>query len=221
MTTFLELMDGAREGANQENSNFVSATELKRIINNAGKFIWDILTDAFEDYFTDPTPTTFTLTSTGVFALPDTFYKLRGVDRDRGGGEWEEVEAFGFRRRNQRTVHGCAEVQYRLMNRSLVFTPAAEAAGDYRYWQIPQWTPLVNDGDTLHASIEPYSEFLETYAAIRMAAKEESDTAELRDWFDRIKARIATAKMNRDMTQAQVIEDVRPRDSYRYGRRLF
>lgn len=219
-TTLLQLRVGSRRRADQENSSFVEDPELDGYINDGYRSLWDKLTTAHEDYFTSPTPTPFTLTTSNIYALPADFYKLRGVDKDAGGGEWEEVVPFEFNRRNQRSVSGRAGVEYRIMGASLLFTPAANAAGDYQLWLIPQCDPLVADGDTLNPLVEPWREYIETYAAIALAVKEESDSSKLEAKLIFLGANIDAAKLNRDVSKPQVIEDVYA-NRRTHGRRLF
>jgi hypothetical protein len=199
------------------NSQFISDSELLDYINASYAELYDLLIQTYEDYYITG-PTQFTLTSgdEGVYALPSDFYKLRGLDYQYGG-DWVELYPYDWNRRNawnrtlNRVYTGETERSYRMVGTNLRIEPDDDADGTYRIWYAPAYTALSSDTDNIDSMISRnnWEEYLIIDAAIKMLAKEESDTRALERQKADIKRRIESAAGDRDMDQPERISDIR------------
>jgi hypothetical protein len=200
-----------------EYSDFVGTAECNALINGEGAELHSLVVDAHEDQFT--TTQSFTISSGSTYALsglPGTapFYKLRGLDRDEGGGDWREVQRFGFDDRNRRASTGWGPygrtVRYRLVGASLRITPDDAATGTYRLWYVPGWVDLASDSDTIDYP-ENWYEYVVAGVAAKLVAKEEGDVRTHLELKDRIRARIQSAVLHRDAAGPERMTRVRNR----------
>ena len=134
-TTLTVLQTRVRQMADMVGSNFVTDAELVYKINAAWQELYDLLVaNDGADYFT--TSTTFTMTS-GSIAIgaggigATTFYKLRGVEWQIGGGGtgYEELPRCNWANRN-RMLDRC----YAILGTTLYVFPPDMAPGNYRLW---------------------------------------------------------------------------------------
>lgn len=205
------LRTRVRETADMEKSKFVSDATLNRFINASAARFHDMVTKAYEDYFLAD-PVSFTLAS-GEYqqTLATDFYKLVGVDYFLGGS-WVEVNKFNFHKRNitsanivNRVYH--PSIRYRLMGSKLVFAPMDDAAGTYRYWYNPLYTPMTSDTDTIDG-YNGWDEWVVVDSAIKCLRKEESDTSELVLERKELETAIFESAQNRDAGEPEQIADV-------------
>src|SRR5690606_3965737 len=125
-----------------EDTDFVEDSELDTYINQSAAELYDLLVTKFEDYYMAD-PFLFTISSGNTRSLPSDFYKLRGLDRSLGGGQWIDVRRFNFVDRNRRSdavYRAFGVVKYRIVGSSLHLTPGDQVTGDYRMWYIPKPT---------------------------------------------------------------------------------
>ncbi len=157
-TTLTSIRESVRERADMQHSEFVSDSELDSYINNSYKELYDLIVSRFEDYYS-----VRYITTVGIDAqipLPEDFYKLRGVDLNRDGGDnWITVSKWMFAERNQanrtnnRLIYGVNDVQYRAMGDKIEFLPVSSAPGTYRIWYVPK-TPTLKEGVLATAAIQ-------------------------------------------------------------------
>jgi len=207
-----DLIQEVRRRSDMENSGFVTDPEITNYINNSASELYDILVSRFEDYYTQ-LPLAFNIASGTTYTLPADFYKLRGVDKDFGGGDFASLSKFNFQERNRqnnslsRALSRRPDVQYRIIGKELVITPTDTATGDYRLWYIPQFDKLVDLTDELD-TIQGWEEYVIVDAAIKCMQKEESDVSVLLVQKQALISRIEAMANNRDAGEPESITDV-------------
>ena len=209
-TTLADLRLMTRELADIVSSSFVTTAELDRYINQVGSELHEKLVVRYEDYFTSPTPTTFSLSgSTNTYALPSDFFKLRGVDYS-DGGTWVSVHRYQHEERDRFVrptyyTYGGEERRFTVMGNSIVVAPESNAAGDYRFWYVPKWTNLSASSEPLPTAMEQWAEYIQVGAAIKCMLKEESDASALIMRKRELDARIDANAQNRDAHDQEMI----------------
>ncbi len=215
MTTLAQLQTRCRDRADMEGS-FISDSELTSYINASYAELYDLLVAAYEDYFITG-PTSFSLTSSdnGVYALPSDFYKLKAVDF-LIGGEYATIYPYDWNRRNQftqATLRSRAydfRVSYRIIGTNLRLEPRDDATGDYQLWYVPSYTALSDDTDVINTTISRnnWEEYIVIDCAIKMLAKEESNTAHFEKEKRAMIDRIESMSGERDVDQPERVSDV-------------
>lgn len=210
-TTVETLRTLARQRADMENRNFVSATEWITYINDGYKELYDILVSKFEDWYS--VSSTFTVASGATsYTLPDDFYKLRGVDRSDGGSDYYPLRPFSFENRNRKGFYQRyrgvePSVQYRLYKNTLLLSPDDQAPGDYRLWYIPRATDLTTTSQSVDG-VNGWEDYIVISAAIKALIKEESDVSVLMAERQRLAQRIEWMAQNRDAGATERVGDV-------------
>lgn len=212
----LRLMSQQR--ADRVGSNFVTMPEWNSYINQSYFELYDLLVDAYEDYFVTA-PTTITIDSTtGQATLPTDFYKLMGVDLSLGGTSgngFVTLKKFDFIARNryvypniQSTYLGIFNLRYRLVGNTLMFIPNPSSNQSVRIWYIPKLTQLLQDTD-IAQGVSGWTEYVIVDAAIKALQKEESDVSVLMAQKMALIKRIEESSMNRDAGQPDTISDIK------------
>lgn len=210
-TTLAQLRTRARERSDQENSTFVSSSELLSYINASYQELYDILVGKFEDYYTIKT-TVVIASGSSTIPLPSDFYKLRGIDFKLDTNTFVSVGKFNFIERNVlnrsiiRRGAGFRETQYRVIGNSIQIEPEDSADGVYRLWYTPLPTLLSAETDTIDG-IQGWEEYVIIDVAIKMMAKEESSTTHLEREKAAMLKRIESMAANRDSGQPESISD--------------
>jgi hypothetical protein len=211
--TLLELRTQSRQRADQEDSTFITDTELNSYINNSIAELHDILVQAYgSDYFLSEFNFT-TVPDQTDYTLPEDLYKLRGVDVKLNSANWETIRKFNFNERNRLNdfgvwnISGFSAVRYRVMGSRIRFSPVPDAAVQARLWYVPVAEVLVSDSDEL-VDYNAYSEYVIVDAAIKMMVKEESDPTVLVKQKADLKRRIEEAANNRDAGNPESVTDV-------------
>lgn len=213
MTTLSDLRLRARQRADMVNSQFVTDAELDTYINNGLLELYDLVVNAFEDYFT--LNTNFTVSSGDTYTLPDNFYKLRGLDFSVNG-TWSACREFEFNDRNksQSGVNALLSPaslrSYRILGDTILLQPSQSATGLYRLWYVPALTALSTGTDTIHKSLSKFGwdEYVVLWAAERMLSKEESSVTDVRQERGELTSRITEMAKNRQVDQSGTIQDV-------------
>lgn len=228
--TLAQIMQKSRERADKVGSGFIKNTELVGYINESYSALYDLLVSAYDnDYYMKATP--YQLTTIGqqqMYDLPGDFYKLRGIDLTIGSSEKLTLRQFQWNERNkyQQGTYWSALVgnfgpRYKLIENKIAFYPAPDAGYNLDIWYIPHCPILNNDADAVNG-VNGWEEFIIIDAAIKMLAKEESDTSELTREKLLITARIKEMSENRDAGESFRVSDVRSNwndfydDVYRY-----
>lgn len=203
--------------ADMNSSNFIATTELDALINVEAGELHDLVVSALEDQFT--TTALFTVTSGDTYALSSItaaapFYKLRGLDRDEGGGVWRDVRKFDFNERNDfgpgmRGDYARA-VRYRLIGASIYLAPASAAPGNYRLWYVPGYVDMAAPSDTLEYP-ENWYEYVINGVAAKLLEKEESESRPKLAAKEAMRKRILAMAPTRDASGPATMMRVRNR----------
>lgn len=220
MTTLDDLILRIRQRADKVNSLFVTDSEITAMVNSSYAELYDLITQTAEDYFT--TSLSFTLSSSdaGVYTLPGSFYKLRGVDFLLGGS-YITLYPYDWIARNDDVGPGnqvlSQEFAYKIMGTTLRFVPEDLAVGTFRLWYIPAYTPLSSGSDVISTQItkQNWEEYLVLDVAKKILDKEESNTSTLLQDKEILRRRITEFASGRDIDQPMRVSYSRARRSTR------
>ena len=220
--TLLELQTEARQLADQVNSDFVTEAELTGYINKSWAKVYDLMVTTYgENYYVNGSE--FTFTTDGVnemFDLPTGFYKSLGVDLCLSGNSpsnpnnWLTLWPFTFAARNRSSISPAAgsvvaptDYRYRIHGDQLWLNPVVMSGCTVRLWYVPTLTPLVNASDQTSFLQPGWDELITVDTAIKMVAKSEQDTTDLKTLKAETIARLSAAASNRDAgAPAQVVD---------------
>jgi len=209
--TLAQLRTRIRERCDMEHSDFISDSELLTYINQSYGELYEIIVSRFSDYFTEDTAETIA-TGSSVITLPTDFFKLKGVDKSLGGGDYQTLTQFRFNERNSRNRNYRRlsqyplGLQYRIVGNEIRIEPKDSAPGDYRLWYTPMFTKLVDETDTIE-DYNGWSEYVVIDASIKCLAKEESSTTHLMSEKKAILERIEEMASDRDIGEPDRISD--------------
>lgn len=221
--TLAQLRTAAKQRADMENSTFVSDSEWNSYLNQSAFELYDLLVTLYEDYYIQA-PLTINTTGEQQYALPDDFYKMRGVDLGLSNSQnaYVSLRKIDFEERNKyfypqlnTTYLGYFNLRYRVFGNTLFFVPAPSAGQFIRIWYIPTYQTMDADGDELQG-VSGWTEYVIVDAAIKALQKEESDCQLLVGQKMALKKRIEESAMNRDAGQPDTIASIRSR-SDRWG----
>ena len=165
LVSLSELRQLTRQRADNENSQFVTDTELTRYLNNSWGELYNLIIENFnEDYFT--TSHSFSLTSgTDSYSLPSDFYKSRGGDLVVTATESVPLRRYNWAEstRNSVTVRA-RDYRYRIRKGSIIFTPLPSTNDSIKIFYIPDPRKLesvtpsgVTRGTNLVVTVSPTS----------------------------------------------------------------
>src|SRR6476620_6155058 len=97
--TYAQIRTNAKARADMARSKFIDDDGWLELINKSAQKLYDKLLKAMPDYFTIEVPLEVNGTDQ-VYRLPDTFYKLRGIDY-RVGGRLREMRPYVFEERHR------------------------------------------------------------------------------------------------------------------------
>lgn len=220
--TFTELKTRARQLADQENSGFISDTELGYYINSSCQELYDKLIEAYDDDYYATTGTITTNATDSEYNLPSDFYKLLGLDYQVTSSESLSLRKFNFAKRNFYknrgifTLSGNDIMRYRIKANKVLFAPKPNGVKTITVHYIPCFTKLTSGSDTFDG-INGWEEYVILDAAIKMMVKEESDPSGLVLLFNKIDQRIKRMKSNRDANESTGVVDTRRINGNYYG----
>jgi hypothetical protein len=210
--TLLELRTQCRQRADMENSNFIQDTELNGLINKSAKKLYDKLISAYADEYYSVEYSFVTVANQQSYTLPADFYKLLLVTRAITPTERRNVRKFMLKDKARftpgLTVAGDDIMQYRLKQQSIDLLPVPRGGQTVYLDYIPRLATLALDADTLDA-INGWDEYVILDVAIKMRAKEETDSTDLMALLALEDARIQEMKENRDASAPDRVSDVR------------
>ncbi|TXH41495.1 MAG: hypothetical protein E6Q97_37480 [Desulfurellales bacterium] len=189
---------------------FVSDTRWTDYINAGGGALHSLLVYSFEDYALSK-QTINLVAGTAEYSLPATFlierkvFLLSGNDRyplqrlslqELDGTSLDLLRASGI----------IPRMKYYLLNDKIRIWPESGISGQLELWYAPQWTALVNVGDTIPATIpDNWADFIVLHAAIRALKKERSDTSDLVAELIALKEEIKEYAANRTSGQPRQV----------------
>jgi hypothetical protein len=171
--TLTQHIAAVRQFSNTENNTgFVTDTEITSRLNEAISELYDLVVVAFEHYYVSEDGP-FTLAG-GVGAnthtLPADFYKYIGLDRDPNTTYTTTVPKLpSFAERNR--VGGPAAFVQGLT--TLVIMPPQAAGGTFLMYYVPKAPTLVDPTDTLDVNLAHWEEFIDIRAAVAVCNKRE------------------------------------------------
>ena len=200
--TLTQHIANVREFSNtQNNTGFVSDSEITKRLNEALGELYDLVVVTFEHYYVSTTSFTLAGGQSGYTqALPADFYKDVGLDRSPGTTQAVRVPKLpSFMERNR--VLGPV---YDITGNNLEVRPPDNSAGPYQLFYTPKAPVLVNAGDTLDVTLSNWEEFIDIRAAIKVLTKREMDTTSLQQDLSALTERIKAMAANRSEEPSQV-----------------
>tara|TARA_R100001530_G_scaffold7148_3_gene7983 strand:+ start:1823 stop:2521 length:699 start_codon:yes stop_codon:yes gene_type:complete len=190
--TLATLRARALDYADMTDSNFPNADRVDDYINSAASEMYDILVNAYEDYFL--TTNTITLVSgTEDYALPSDFYKAKRVYYVSGG------RRFAIDRFNLDDLSGAKT--------------GPLSTGSAELWYVPEMTfmdtagPTDTVGEIIPPMVNGWADFLAISAAIKLLIREESDPSALMREKEVLKQRMISMAEPRDAGLPDTIQD--------------
>lgn len=187
--TIANIIERARAKADMRHSNFISPSEALDMVNEAYCELYDMLVQAFQNYYA--TTSTLSLTSGTVsYSLPADFYKMIAVEEDNGDGTYNTIFPYNELERNA----------------SIATNVNAIPNTTVRLRYIPAPTLFTSTAQTVDG-VSGWDALLVTDVAIMMLQSEESPTDALERRRQQIYQRILSASQNRDVTSPGRITD--------------
>lgn len=216
--TLAALRSQARQRADQENSNFISDSELDSYINASTAELRDIIVSAYGGDYNLENVTFATTGSTESYDLPSDFYKLRGVDVNdttnlSATDGWHVLKPFTFEERNDGDINWSRRSgfldfsRYRLVGNQIRFSPIPQTERAVRLWYISVSPVLTGSAETVDG-VNGFEEYIVVDSAIKMMQKEESDVSVLLGQKAQLLRRIEEMAANRDVGSPDRITDV-------------
>lgn len=175
--TLLQMRDAAKDLADMVNSGFVQDTTWTRWINDGIEGLYRIASKRRVGAFQTFSDVTLSSAS-NLIAKPATFRNLLGVTLDPTSPSLRRsLPKYNFGERDSLGLYGARS--YRVIGQNISIEPFQLCAGNYRIHYVAGPTLLVADNDVIDSILEPYDEYVTTWAAIRALSKEESDTSDL------------------------------------------
>lgn len=208
--TAQNLIDRARQRADFVSSTYLTdSTELLTWCEDSYKELYDLIAEAYGDQYLQ-VRSDVTVTS-GVTALSSVLvHKLIRVDRAINGMKVPLVP-FNFADvviPVDEQDWGTQTIQYALEGDSLWTLPSPTGSETVTLYYVARAT-LTSLSGTIHATAEPWAEYIVVDLAIKMRVKEESDTADLRMDKEALRRRIVQVGTPRDHARAMRTIDVR------------
>lgn len=230
-TTLGAVRLAAQQRADMINNNFVTLQEWNDYINHSYAELYDILVQIYaDDYFMTASVFQTDGRISGLYPLPNDFYKLMGIDLALGTttpnsnpNGWLTLKKFVFIERN-RYIYGNVPVsflglqnlRYRIEGNYVEFIPQPAGNQTLRYRYIPRAVTLLADSDILDG-ISGWDEYVIVDAAIKAMQKEESDVSVLMAQKMALIKRIESAASNRDAGEPEFVSDVRKLNGAYWG----
>lgn len=221
VVTLQQLIDRARQRADQVTGTFVTDAEVTNLINVYKHELDDLLVKAYgAEYFANST--TFSATaSTENYSLSaltsGTFYKLTGLDVADSSSPtgYRDVKPYNFHDRNNLRspnwpgpyVTSTPDLRYRVIGSNLSLRPAPSSTLTMKLYWTPQQTALSSTTDSFD-DIAGWSEYIVVSSAIAIKDKAEEDTSVLQNDRNRLVQRITEMAPNRDAAEPMTVADV-------------
>jgi hypothetical protein len=209
MTLASSLINQARLRADQANSQFVTDAEALGYLSLGYQNFYDLVTQSNNIYYVSQFDITL-IPNQQDYPLPDTFYKLLGMDLINAIGAPVTLRPFQWNERNRYKYAGLTTMagpvyRYNLLGSSVRFTPMP-GSGVVKVYFTPRAvlpTLLTSDIDTMG-----FDEYLILSVALKMLAKEESDTTLIQGELQRQTERVQTMLADQDSSFPKVVVDV-------------
>jgi len=189
--TLSDLRARALDYADMTGSNFPVEARVNDYINSAASEMYDILVNAYEDYFLSTQSITL-VAGTENYALPSDFYKAKRVYYLSGG------RRFSIHPFNLETLDGAKT--------------SPLTSGSAELWYVPEMSLMTSDSDTISSIIPPmikgWPDYKAISAAIRLLIREESDPTGLMQEKLLMQQRLISLAEPRDAGIPDAIQDI-------------
>ena len=221
-----ELITKCRQRTDMTNSGFISDVEIVGYINLAMADLHDILVTSYEDYYINQTDYTLPLTD-GTRALPDSFYKVLGVDISMSssfdsGSVTYRVRPYSFQERDAYSNPVMVSARttntfYNIRGNNIYFIPDPTVAAKARLYWVPEATFFASTGsgweDQQIKTVAPavavgWEEFIILSVCIKMVMKEEGDPGNYYRLLKDVRERLTNVAKVRDPGESKAIRDV-------------
>jgi hypothetical protein len=226
LVTLEQLRADARVYADRrtddEDTDFFTAIELNRILNQQLADFYDLLVAARgHEYYADDA-TIAVIDGTAAYDLPDDFYQLLALNLEWGENDVEPMNALNnyqdiwLYKNSEGGWYKGTRKAYRLRAEQIDFYPTPTAAVTARVYYVPAFVPLVDDEDTFDG-VNGWEKLVTLGAAIEMLEIEEVGSgARLQKLYDATRERIEGLAADRDAATPVEVRDVECRRWYRY-----
>ena len=211
MTTAQSIVDQARQRADMVGSLFVTDEEAFEYVKLAWATLYDLITQASQNYFLNTVDITL-VNNQQDYTLPADFYKMAGVDLTSGVGNPVTLRPFNWVERNRYKYSGLMTIsgplyRYNLLGSKIRFTPVP-GSGTVKVY----YTPEVVQPTLISSEIDMvgfgFQEYLILYCAMKMLAKEESDTTLIVQELAAQQKRVESMTADQDRTFPKTVVDV-------------
>lgn len=194
-----------------ERTQFVTDTEIISYLDRSYRDLYNLIVTSHDDYFVTSGNISIT-TATDTYSLASDFYKLLGVDINRGTGNIFTLRPFSFNERNRgqnvaSRLSSSEIYRYILYQSSLKFIPFPTQADTAVVWYVPVPTAITLSSQSIDG-VNGWDEYVSTDAAIKCVAKEESDTSALMAHKAELKADIVSNLAGRDEGMPRSVQDL-------------
>lgn len=209
------LISEIRARSDQQNTLFVTDSELEVWVNQSAAELWDIIIDhAGADAFAS-LHSFSTVASTDIYDLPADFYRLIGVDV-QFSGRWRRIEPYVIGDRNRyedaEGWSGPHDVRYKLGGittagvQRLRFIPTPQAVFSCRAWYLP--LAYTVSGAASLVSVNGWDEFVVADVCAKVLESEESDARHMIARREGARERVIRAASSLDMGEPKTMRDV-------------
>lgn len=205
-----------------EATDFFTASELNRIINQQLADLYDLLVAARGHEYYATNATIAVVANTAAYALPGDFYQLLALNLEWSANDVEPMSPLNhyqdiwlYQNLDSGWYRGTRKA-YRLREGHVDLYPTPSSAVTARVYYVPSFQPLVNDTDTFDG-VNGWEKLVTLGAAIEMLEIEEVGAgAHLQKRYDAARDRIEGLAADRDAANPAEVRDVECRRWYRY-----
>lgn len=228
MSTYRQL-DALKLGARrladlEEDDDFIDSDELTRYVNEGIADLFDAKVDANPSLFALNGPKLVSA-GTNAWTLPSDLRQLVSVHVQYSGDYWTaqplDISDYAWAASQDNWTEYQARYIYReefgTGTKELYIFPSGIRDTDIAYTYVPEAPVLSLDTDKFYGTFDDL-EYIETYAAIKMSNKEDSDSSALEDRRAKLWSRINNATKDADLGAPRRVRNVR-KGQYIHGRR--
>lgn len=179
-----ELRDEVRQRSDTENDPHITDAELTRWINQSAARWWGHIVRARGEQYVMTTATPSTVAGTATVAVPSDFFKLKGIQWDRGSSKRQRIHRIELQDFLRLDVDSrdwtTGRLRVMVEGTNFRFHPTPNAVYNLIVWYIPAAPQLSADDDTLDG-VNGWEEWVVLDAAIKVMAKQKRDSSLLED----------------------------------------
>lgn len=209
MTLCSVLITQARQRADQVGSQFVSDSEALDYLKLGYQNFYDLVVQSNNNYYLNQFDVTL-VSGQQDYPLPADFYKLLGMDLLATVGAPVTLRPFQFNERNRYKYAGLTTMagpvyRYNLLGSQVRFTPIP-GTGSIKVYYTP--LAVLPTADTDNMDTMGFDEFLILSVALKMLAKEESDTQLVAAELAAQRERVQTMLADQDTSFPKAVIDI-------------